>query len=506
MQKRAFFVGVIGLFYCVGGPSVGWCSGDLDRQFRLDTVGVLRSIDNVGGFFAEYVSDAFEAYFSQPGRFVLVDLHTVDQVISRSKLPYKKVIFDHQLLKQMTQSTHAESLIRTRVQKTGSAYFFTLEWLHAPKMEVIADVQFTLEEPRSGGGFERDLLSEKLKGQLSKLLHQLPFFGQVTGRDRESVTLNIGGEEGLNVGDQLELATVDEARRHPLMNRIVDWKMRPTGRVVVEKIDGAMAFCHLASEEPGMAISRFQKVIRLERSPGVTEAKGAEQTPSARSFVPRLGWMSLSLPVGSFSRLLSANSGTVSNQGGGFSLGAQADAELWLTRSWFLGGRIGYQAWTFTQKNLSGSQSTGVPGSDLIGLVNLGYSVDLSEDLYGLKGWLKVGFKSNQTQLPTSSSEYTGPMTLNSFFVGVGGKYPFLENWTAFADVKFRVLSFGSLDQTAASSSSDFNLSIGGTYNLNSRIAFRAGLEYQSSTVSLSSGKSVDQKMITIAPALLYSF
>ena len=494
----------------------GWCHGDLDRQYRLETVGVLKAVDDVGGVFSEYLEKAIERYFTHQNRFLLVDLNSADQVFTNSKLAYEKVVFDPEILKRLAQSARVESLVRIQVRKSGAVYFFTLEWLHSPKMEVITELHFELDEPKREGGFlgmesDQDILLERLKDQLSKLFHQLPFFGQVSGRDHDQVVLNIGQDEGLKQGDQVELATLEEVKLHPLMNRIVDWKFRPAGQVVIERVDAGMAFCRLLSEEPGVEISRFQKVVRVSHlpAPQITPAE-----PEVLNAVkgPQLGWLGLSLPAGSYNRpLYATNTGVVSNQGSGIVLGGQLDGEILLTRNWFFGMRLGSEAWTFSQKNSSGnltpaSSNGGVPGSNMSYLFNLGYRVDLSDLRNGSRGWGKVGFKSTQTQLPSSASEQTGPLGLSSFFLGLGGSCPVAEKWSAYADFKFRLLSFASLNGVGASSSSDFDVFLGGAYQLSSVLSLRVEFDYRLRGVAVSGGTSVDQNMMTIAPGLLYHF
>lgn len=518
-QNGICITALVGFMFSFGMANSAWSNGDLDRQFRLESVGALRSIDNVDGFFADYVTHAFESYLSRPGRFVFVDLVSVDAMIRRSKIPYEKLISDSEFLRQIGLSTHADSLVRTQIQKAGSSYYFTLEWLRSPRMEVLAEVHFSLDEPRSEGGFENDFLAEKLKTQLSKLLHELPFFGHVSGRDRDSVTLNVGEDEGIKEGDQIDLATIDEVKRHPLMNRIVDWKMKPTGRVVVEKVEGGMSFCRLVSQESGVEVGRFQKVIRVERSPGgatagplVSESEAALGSGSSTTTSPpKLGWVGVSLPVGSYSRSLTAASGSVSNSGGGLFWGGRADAEVWLRRNWFFDLNLGYQAWNFTQNSSSGSQTAasalgGVPGTALTFLFDVGYAVEFSNSFYGPKGWLKLGFKSSQFQLPTSVSENTGPFNLDSFFLGFGANHNFSQVWSAFADLKLGILNSASLDQVSAARSSIFSVQVGVRYSLSHQLSLRASLEYEANGAELSSGTSVSQKMITFAPTFLYMF
>ncbi len=516
-KKRLFsFWAVSFLGWVVCSPS-GWCHGDLDRQFRLETLGYLRPLDNLDGVFAESITSAFEKFFGQQNRFVLTDLRAVDSVVTRSKLPYEKVIYDAQILKQVSVTTGTESFIRTRVQKVGANYDFKLEWLHAPKMEILAEVHFVLEEPKNGASFDGEFLGEKLKEQLSKLVHGLPFYGSVTGRVQESVTLNIGDGDGVKAGDRVELATIDEVKVHPLMNRVVSWKLRPVGTLLVEKVDGGMAFCHLLSEEPGLEVSRFQKVTRIEKAPSpvVQEAVGVVpegvRTHAVEATQPRLGWMSVGLPLGSYSRLTTANNGALSNRGGGLALGAQVETEVLLNGNWFFGFKLAYLSWDFLQRDRLGFQTQaslagGVPGSDVSYGLNFGYRVDFSGEMAGGKGWLKLGFKSAQTGLPSSVLENTGKLTLSSIVVGAGGSYPFLTQWTALVDLKLRLMSFASLNGKSASGNADFNIVMGANYQLSPRMTIRAAMEYQVISVVSAGGTSVDQNLVTIAPALLYQF
>src|SRR4051812_30100064 len=83
-------------------------SSELDRAYALETVGFLRAWDNVDGLFADYVGAAYKDYFARQSRFVLQDLSRADYVLNKSKLPYNKVIEDHEILTQLARSMRSE--------------------------------------------------------------------------------------------------------------------------------------------------------------------------------------------------------------------------------------------------------------------------------------------------------------------------------------------------------------------------------------------------------------
>src|SRR4051812_21246579 len=67
---------------------------ELDRIYALETVGYLKSWDNVDGMFVDYVSTAYKEYFAKQSRFVLQDLTRGSDILAKSKLPYNKLIDD----------------------------------------------------------------------------------------------------------------------------------------------------------------------------------------------------------------------------------------------------------------------------------------------------------------------------------------------------------------------------------------------------------------------------
>lgn len=504
------------LFLLTEIPALG--SSELDRQYKLETIGYLKSFDNMDGLFSEYVDSAYKEFFSHQTRFILNDLSKADAILSRSKLPYSKVLHDREILAQLSRTTRTESIIRTEVRKQGREYYFIQEWLHGPHMELMATETFGMQEPSDGKPFAPSALSELITSHLEALIKKVPFFALVTGRDNNSVTINLGVGSKIKKGDVLSVSTLDEVKTHPLLNQVLDWKLSPTGKVTVEQIEDGMAFCRILEEEPNREISRFQKITLIQNTPSKETSpvihEKINETPRDPGEMPTLGWVSGGLTLGSFSRQFSSLAGAISNTGSGIALGAQAEGEIWLTQTWFANAQFGYDFWNYSQTATStgtpsaASASGGVGGSFSTLKLDLGYAYLINGDFYGPKGWVKFGIKNLDYGLPISSTENTGPVSFTSFFVGIGGSMPIRGPWGVITNLNFRLLSLvgQSWVSDTISGNSDIEFYLGGYYQLNPRMSIKAGFEVIATGLDFTAGSTLSQKTITFAPSLLYYF
>lgn len=488
---------------------------DLDRKYALESIGILRSWDNVDGLFADYVASAYRDYFSHQSRFRLQDLSKSDPILTQSKIPYGKLIADPEILAQLARATRSQTILRTKISKEGSEYRVDLDWLHSPEMVALAHESFTLDEPRDGHGFGAEQLKEKLQQAVDGLIKDVPFVGSVTGRDGQSVTLNIGATSGVERGDTLQIATLEQVKRHPLLKQVVDWRFNETGKVQVEQVDERISFGKIIEEEPNRQIMRQQKVIAIQHLPAPKHKASAEiqEKETQREEPPRIGWVSGGLNLGNFSRSYSSLDNTIGKDGGGFAYGFKVDSQLWITKEWFAETGLNFDFWSYSQHDtLAGSStdSTNIGSGNLVGFrIAGGYSYLVDNDLLGPKGWLKLGYHSNAYSLPSSTADATTPITFKSLFVGLGGDLPIRDGFGAVLDFNLGIIN-GASENTKLSgdtnSASDVSFSIGGYYRYTQRISFRGTLDFISNSADFKTNRTVSQKIITFVPAVLYYF
>ncbi|MCM2279974.1 MAG: hypothetical protein NDJ89_18025 [Oligoflexia bacterium] len=486
-------------------------NAELDRKYALESIGFLRASDNIDGLFSDYVAAAYRDYFNQQSHFVLQDLTRADAVLSRSSLPYHKVIEDAEILGQLARVTRTQSMVRTRISKEGPQYRFSLQWLHSPAMELLASEEIVLREKADGRGFSLEELRGALRATLDRLIGKVPFRGTVTGRDNASVTVNLGMRSGIKRGDMLEVATLDEVKKHPLLKEIVEWRLTPTGKLLVEQVEEGMAFCRVVEEDSGRQIGRYQKISQVISGKTPPESR-EERTPESEvssAYLPSLGWTAVSLWGGAYGRSFSSSTSQFS--GGGIVLGAAANAQLWLTRDWFAELGFGHGIWSYSQQDdASGTEVTsGRPGSATAFRVAAGYSYLVTGNFFGPKAWVKFGFHSISVSLPADRDNKLAPNSFKSPFIGIGGDLPIRSNYGALLDFQFGAFPSGTEsggDAGSINSASDVTFFLGGYYRWNARMTIRAGIDVTSNSADYSSGAALSQKIITFSPALLYYF
>lgn len=509
----------LGLGFSLLLAGTAWGSPETDRAYSLQTLGYLKAHDNIDGLFVDYVAVAFKDYFAKQSRFTVQDLGKADSVLSRSSIPYFKLIEDKEILGQIARTTRTESLIRTRIYKEGPRYRFTLDWLHSPRMDVLASESFILQEPISGKAFTSDDIKKAIFDSLDRAFAKVPFKGQVSGRDNTSVTVNISTDGGIKKGDFLTVATLDEVKKHPLLKNIVDWKISETGKLQVDQVEDGTVFAHIVEEVPGRSISRFQKITQVvagtvdpKKDETVSEVDEEVEWKEELSQPPKLGWSSLGLWMGSYGRDYATSGSTFGRAGAGFHYGVLFESQLWLTRQWFGELIMGVGGAGYGQTDLA----TGAPTPSLSGgastlavKLGIGYTIFASPDFFGPRAWIKLGYQSLRFGLPVDAVELTGPNQFSALYLGVGGELPFRGDWGALMGLDVGLLSGMTetgLNSGTVNSASAVSFFIGGYKQLQPRLRLRGGLHVTTGSADFSSGSSVSHRIISVLPSLQYYF
>lgn len=478
---------------------------ELDQQYSLGTVAVLKSWDNVDGLFEGYVENAYREYFSKETRFTLMDAAPAVKVLTDSKIPYKKIIEDKTILKQLGRTVRAETLIRTRVYKEGPQYRFKLDWLHSVRLDILAQHEFTVPEPRQGEALSAEMLGEQLKRGLDDMILKVPFMANVTGRDNDWVTLNVGYHSSIRPGDVLVISTLEEVKRHPLLETVVEWRFAEAGRVQISSIDGGMAFGQVIQEEPKRKIGRLQKVTKVlppSDQPGAKQVVEAEKLKKKQQdeavinpWYARLGYGFAGAWVGLFQR--DYNNGTTNFPASSLLFGAQARGEVWFTQSVFANLDVGF--------------GTGSLGSITKFAPAVGFKYYVDGTVMGPAAWARIGFKTlNYSLTLDTTTNFVSPNTFAGLFIGGGGELPLRDGWTiqlTFDLGLFTTHTETGLGAGAARSVLDASAFFGVSKLLwPPRMGLKAGIDIQANNASYATGASVTQRSIAGLAAVMYYF
>ena len=492
-----FAILALGLNITLGNAFAEGTSTDVEQNQLLSfkKVFVDQATDNVDGVFAATVADAYKEIFERNPRFEMVSKRADSDSAVATKLEKKTTGIDIEISLQLTATSEVFSTDRTTLAPTATG------------LEIASGV----------------------KALLKTALRRIPFYGTVTGREGNEVTLDIGAANGLQKGDVVQISRADQIKRHPLLKTIVDVQMVPVGAVSIDMVEETIAFGHVYSEITGEKIQRMQKVTAVEarvqdpkkdrpRSSGGGiidfDRKTDEPDQSDR---PQLGFVSLGPVLGSFSSSTSLSAGATNYSGSSFAPGFKLAGELWLTKNWFADLEFGLTTFSFAQTDQSIVPTPDVEGvsssTRFLGF-DAGYRYLPTGSIYGPFAAVRLGLRSfsfnttNQTSSNLSSKGYFG---LN---LGVNGQLPLLSRDNGLL-MAINLMLFPGFSEdvpvtsTADSSTTAVNFALGGYYHITSQVSVRAMLQFDIYSVSFGEGAtaaSTSQHQFTFIPSILYYF
>jgi len=489
--------------------SPSYANPENDRVYQLDSLGWLKPVDNVDGVFNEFLDEQFSKYFSGQGRFVVRPLKGLKDVFEKSSAKYEELIRDPEILRKISQKFKVEEVLRSKVVKEGDTYRFVFEVVFAPKGDVISEVEFRYIDQRREEGIQDEALKTAIRKNLDELLHKLPFLGQVTGVDGDTLTLSLGHDVGIKPRQFVTIYTLQAVKRHPILKTIEEWRWQPVGRAQIEQVDASMSFAKVTETEPGMSVLRNQKIREILSAP--EEARKAEKKEEA--FQPKSGWLAGNLVAGTYSR--EAGVPTASDKGkggGGFQATFEVDSQVWLNSRYIVQGTLSGSilGYTPTALNTGTKQATGYSGNRTMGRFALGYSLLPMKTLYDPVAWVHAGYHFDTISMTTVLADYVATSSLSSVFVGVGGNFPVYGNLMGEIGMDLGLFCSGSVDAITAfgtaNSASDLTVRLGGSWRMSERFFFRTLLSLHSEGFGFSGNRTLTQKVFSILPSVMYYF
>ncbi len=504
--KKVTFLLVLAFF----SASSASATPENDRVYQLDSIGWLKPVDNVDGIFTEYLNERFAEYFKAQSRFVVRPLRGLKEIFGSSSASYDELIREPGILRKISQKFRVECVLRSRVFKEGDSYRFELDWVYAPKGDVIAQAEFRHIDDRREEGLRAGGLDAAVKKSLDELIAKLPFLGQVTGVDADLITISVGHDMGLRPGQFVTLHSIESVKRHPVLGTIEEWRWQPVGRARVEQVDASLAFARVIETSPGAGVVRNQKIRQILDAP----VEPVATVKKSEVFEPKMGWVAANLGIGTYSREIGVPADANGGRGGGGLQGTfEIDSQIWINSRFIGQGNLGASVLGYspTLLNTDAAQSASYSGNRMAGRFAVGYAVIPMETLHDPIAWVHAGYRFDTTSLTTALSDFVATSSTKSLFIGVGGEFPISASFMAQIGMDLGVIrsaesaalstSFGE-----ASSTSDLAIKVAGAYQLNERIFFRTVISLQSQGIRFANDQTLNQKLFSITPSIMYYF
>jgi hypothetical protein len=458
---------LIGLLFCSTGFSVTttFVSSD-DDDITLKSVLVSMGKDNL------------QTIYSRPLSEHLVNLLQRDQFLETTETLLKDAVELDELRAQPKKVTDllskasVDGLLHLQIAKGQMGLRFELGLFTRKSGLLWAYVDFLEKEK-----FDLDHGREIVRRLYSQLIGQIPYQGLLLSRTGSKVTINRGSLAGITPDQEIEIIQVVAVQRHPQFGFVTHVQKEILGKIRILKADDTLSFGYILFEKEPQSLQTGLKLLLREpvyysdlatskneaivdhlmaRGDGnvIMQGDSKEWLPQDR---PTFGRAHLLFGTGQFGA--TTNLAVDGGQQGStlLAINAQVDADLWITRTWFL--RAGLNQGSAQFANPLSNSSPDKLNFALQGLnVAAGYDLEISSDLHGPRLQCLIGYSQfSATATESTPTSFTSTV-FNGMGLGLTGYMPWDEyqsKWGFGAELWYHF--FPSVTETPVSSGSPEN-------------------------------------------------
>lgn len=439
--------------------------------------------DNSEGIYSKIIEGYIKSYINRNKRFEMAGIE-----ISKDSLD----IFSDELNKKVLHLDSAidcDSVLFIRALKSKFNVRLDAAIILTKNAERYADETISIDVSDNNTDFE-----VKFVQFMNKLTQQLPYIGLITSRYENNVTIDMGSDDGIQQGMQLPIYRIDKIVKHPYLGTIISITRQRIGTIEITNVDHFISFGKVTQESGKFKILKGHKIMKDSLADNATlllkNAVNAEKIKpqpidrkTAQEEQSDTGNVKLNLGRASaMFRLMNVGYTVIDSKNNEYSSSAPVsfgfglDADLWLTKEWFVEGLFMYQLQTFTPSGgTSSSFNSSLSDFHLLG----GYKLNVQNMA---EIGIKSGFKSVSffTDAVPAESIHTNKR-YRGLYTALFANIPISENFSG--GFEGRIMFFNGLTETPSTTggtydNSVFGFQLNGSYKLSEYYKIIFGLIY----------------------------
>lgn len=377
-------------------------------------MGLVRINDNVKGIYSEKITQT------------LTDLVRADKNWGLSQVSAQSYQIDEllerpELIAKLCSTTQSDALLAANfVKKDPNSLVQMFLFSCADHLMLIKDENPTFE------GFSHADIAKEFSKLYSRIKTKLPYQGEILSRKNQFLTLSLGINDGIKVGDELTVIKIYKIQRHPKFNFIISTEREIIGKIKIYKTEEELSFASILAEKDNGAVQVGGKLLNqkfIEYPAPLTQEEESLDALNQRkdkdvSFGnsptawlpepdPSFGALYLGLGVGQYTHsmdIVGINSYEGKNL---FSPVLSAGGELWINENWSLD--FGFKQ---NVTSVSNPRTSSTPDTVTLSLSQFqyqaGYSFLMNENFWGPKFKLLFGLAQyKQTSGSTTPRVFT---------------------------------------------------------------------------------------------------
>ena len=493
-----------------------------DDLITIRKIAVLPIIDNVGGIYGRPLEKHLIDIIQKDHHWDFAEFNLVGPLVSPEELEANS-----EQVKQLSSGTEADALLIGRLIKGPNGISMKLDMFSTKDYKLMSFAEF-----KNLNRFEVKELQEKLKDLFSDVVKKIPYDGIVLSRTGQTVTVNLGKNDGIEGGQVLSVVQIVKLNRHPKFNFLINAEKEVLGKIKLVKVDDTLSFGKVVLEKEKGVIQKNAKISGLDfikynvteslsentstkdqllnRPDGlVTFGKGATAWLPKRP--PTFGMVYAGLGNSLYSYTVQQSGGLTADSL--FNPYINLGGELWISSTWTMHLQI-RQGILSIKNPKAGSSPSDLSASMSSYEFLLGYKFRLSPSIWGPQVEMLAGMSNYDLKVDDSSPRSLTSTKYSGIKLGLRGSYPIdkKQDWSLGADLSF--FFNPSLNEAPASSGSGADSSINhfGIFvirKIDLNVLMQAGLDFELFKTNFSSASdttSSSQKYTSLNFGLGYMF
>ena len=243
VEEMKFFLVSLSVFLSMTGVAQTNDQGstyhsEVDQLVTIDKVSYASFLDNLSGIYAR----PLEAHFAD----VLNQMHrwSSNGTVGIGGSTLEELEEDPQKVKDIASGSKSDGFFAAKIIKGPKGISMRLDFFLAKDGKL-----FLQAEIKDFQQFDLNILKEQLDTLLSHIIRKIPYSGSILSRDLNRVTMNIGSQDGVQVGQVVSVIQIIKLNRHPRFGFLVSADKEIIGKVKILKVDDTLSFGSVVMEK-----------------------------------------------------------------------------------------------------------------------------------------------------------------------------------------------------------------------------------------------------------------
>lgn len=404
-------------------------------------------------------------------------------ILNKYRYNLESYLKEERVLKLISSKLNAGSLIKIKISPEVSGVTVEMEIFGENGKDIYFSEKSLLDRN------DTELISQTIINWLELYQANIPHDGNVIGVLGDQATFDIGRDNKLKVGYEFSIYRPLNKVKHPLLNKVVEWKTKKLAKGEIHSVSEKQALGNIKVYLDGQKLRTGDWVV-IERNKLKEATDISYQERKANEF-GKLGYATLTIDL---AKTKTTASSATSNSFSGLNYGFDLFGELWVTRQYFIGLDFARRTGSLSGSSVESDNNYGK--TKVVG----GYKYLPMGFFYGPQIDFYFGYGNYGYDIDTNAATSLGATSFTGYIFGVKGDIPFDKNIRVFARVDLLLFAdmeddsgvYGGSDDT-----SNLEFEVGIKYKYSPLFDIHAGIERISNKASLSGNPTSIRHQIT---------